>query len=113
MPAERRSLHQRIDTRFRHMVRAGLIEEVETMYRREDLNPTCPSVRAVGYRQVWNYLDGELDRESLIEKGIVATRQLAKRQLTWLRKESASFLYDMEKANLVSLISSDVEPLMR
>lgn len=113
IPTERRSLYQRIDVRFREMVTSGLIEEVEKMYRREDLSPNCPSVRAVGYRQVWTYLEGKLDRKSMIEKGIVATRQLAKRQLTWLRKESASFVYDMGKADLANLISSDVEPLMR
>lgn len=113
MPADRQKLHRRIEIRFREMIRSGLIEEVENMLRRGDLNPACPSVRAVGYRQVWSYLNREIDRESMIEQGIVATRQLAKRQMTWLRKETASFLYDMERGDLITLISSDVEPLLR
>ncbi|MGH8547955.1 MAG: tRNA (adenosine(37)-N6)-dimethylallyltransferase MiaA [Methylococcales bacterium] len=113
VPAARQSLHRRIAVRFRGMVDSGLLEEVEKMVRRGDLNPSCPSVRAVGYRQVWSYLNGEIDRESMIERAIAATRQLAKRQLTWLRKESESFLYDMESRDLAALISSDVETLMR
>ncbi len=113
VPAERQKLHRRIALRFRGMIDSGLVEEVEKMVRRGDLNLSCPSVRAVGYRQVWSYVKGEIDRESMIESGIAATRQLAKRQLTWLRKESASFLYDMEGRGLAAVISSDVEPLMR
>ncbi|MGH8560029.1 MAG: tRNA (adenosine(37)-N6)-dimethylallyltransferase MiaA [Methylococcales bacterium] len=113
MPPDRFKLHRRIEIRFREMINAGLIQEVEKMLHRGDLNPACPSVRAVGYRQVWSYLSGEINRESMIEKGIAATRQLAKRQLTWLKKESASFLYDMESVDPVTVISSDVEPLMR
>ncbi len=112
LPAERDRLHRRIEIRFRQMLHAGLIAEVEKMAGRGDLNPTYPSVRAVGYRQVWAYLHGEINRESMIEKGIAATRQLAKRQMTWLRNESASYLYDMERADLATLISSDVEPLL-
>ncbi len=113
MPVDRPHLHRRIEIRFREMINSGLIQEVEKMLGRGDLNPACPSVRAVGYRQVWSYLNGEIDRESMIEKGIAATRQLAKRQITWLNKESASFLYDMERVDLVTVISSDVEPLVR
>jgi tRNA dimethylallyltransferase len=113
VPVDRQSLHRRIAVRFRGMIESGLIEEVEKMVRRGDLNLSCPSVRAVGYRQIWSYLNGEIDRKSMIETGIAATRQLAKRQLTWLRKESASFLYLMECRDLAALISSDVEPLMR
>jgi tRNA dimethylallyltransferase len=82
------------------------------MYRRGDLDPACPAVRAVGYRQVWAYLDGGIDYESMIEKGITATRQLAKRQMTWLRKESVSFVYDMECSDLADRIQVDVEPLV-
>ena len=94
------------------MIASGLVDEVATMYRRSDLDPAYPAVRAVGYRQVWAYLDGEIDYESMIEKGITATRQLAKRQMTWLRKESVSFVYDMECRDLATRIHADVEPLV-
>ncbi|MGH8477413.1 MAG: tRNA (adenosine(37)-N6)-dimethylallyltransferase MiaA [Methylococcales bacterium] len=112
MPADRQTLHRRIETRFHEMIDSGLVHEVEKMLGRGDLNPACPSVRAVGYRQVWSYLSGEIDRKSMIEKGITATRQFAKRQLTWLKKESASFLYTSERGDLAKVIFSDVEPLM-
>ncbi len=84
-PRDRSVLHERIARRFGLMLEQGLIEEVQALYRRGDLHPDLPAIRAVGYRQVWDYLTGELDRETMVERGIVATRQLAKRQLTWLR----------------------------
>lgn len=86
-PDDRAELHQRIALRFRLMLEQGLIEEVEALYRRGDLRPELPSIRCVGYRQVWQYLAGELSYEEMVEKGITATRQLAKRQFTWLRSE--------------------------
>ena len=87
MPEDRAVLHERIERRFHQMLADGLIDEVEALYRRGDLNPDLPSIRAVGYRQVWKYLAGDYDREEMIERGIIATRQLAKRQYTWLRSE--------------------------
>lgn len=89
-PADRQVLHARIEQRFRAMVGQGFIAEVERLRARGDLDLDKPSMRAVGYRQVWRYLDGGLDHAGMIEKGIAATRQLAKRQLTWLRAESAA-----------------------
>ena len=86
-PDDRASLHERIAKRFQLMVKQGLVEEVEALYRRGDLGPELPSIRCVGYRQVWQYLDSELSYDEMIQKGIVATRQLAKRQFTWLRSE--------------------------
>jgi tRNA dimethylallyltransferase len=86
-PEDRADLHQRIALRFERMLKQGLVEEVEALYRRGDLGPDLPAIRCVGYRQVWQYLDGELSYEEMSEKGIVATRQLAKRQFTWLRSE--------------------------
>ncbi|HEY7886138.1 MAG TPA: tRNA (adenosine(37)-N6)-dimethylallyltransferase MiaA [Cellvibrionaceae bacterium] len=83
-PRDRAILHQRIEKRFRQMVLAGLIEEVEALYQRGDLTADLPAIRAVGYRQVWQYLQGELEYDEMIERGIIATRQLAKRQFTWL-----------------------------
>ncbi|MEO8408005.1 MAG: tRNA (adenosine(37)-N6)-dimethylallyltransferase MiaA [Oxalobacteraceae bacterium] len=88
-PSERSVLHQRIATRFDAMLHGGpghnLLDEVATLRARGDLHPGLPSMRCVGYRQAWEYLDGQYDLPTLREKGIIATRQLAKRQLTWLR----------------------------
>lgn len=84
-PTQRQVLHQRIERRFVAMVEQGFVEEVEMLRRRDDLHPELPSMRAVGYRQVWNYLDGSYSRDEMVQRGVIATRQLAKRQLTWLR----------------------------
>ncbi len=85
MPDSRQVLHERIALRFEQMVQQGFIDEVQALYARGDLDPQMPSVRCVGYRQVWSYLEGEYDHSTMVEKGIIATRQLAKRQITWLR----------------------------
>ncbi|MDR3491598.1 MAG: tRNA (adenosine(37)-N6)-dimethylallyltransferase MiaA [Gammaproteobacteria bacterium] len=84
-PTDRKILHERIAQRFIAMLDQGFIEEVKLLFAREDLNLDTPAIRSVGYRQVWEYLLGQLTYEEMIEKGIIATRQLAKRQLTWLR----------------------------
>lgn len=86
-PSERPLLHRRIHQRFMQMLSQGFIDEVELLFGRGDLDETLPSIRAVGYRQVWAYLKGECDRETMIERSIAATRQFAKRQYTWLRRE--------------------------
>ncbi len=84
-PGDRSVLHHRIEKRFNDMLQQGFIEEVERLRERGDLNLEKPSMRCVGYRQIWQYLDGEFDKEEARLKGIHASRQLAKRQLTWLR----------------------------
>jgi tRNA dimethylallyltransferase len=84
-PADRAVLHQRIASRFQLMLERGLIDEVAQLRQRADLHLDLPSMRAVGYRQLWRYLDGATDYGGMVEQGIAATRQLAKRQLTWLR----------------------------
>lgn len=84
--SSRELLHQRIRDRFDQMLIDGLINEVQALYQRGDLHDSMPAIRAVGYRQVWQYLDGKLSYEAMREASIAATRQLAKRQLTWLRK---------------------------
>jgi len=84
-PAQREMLHQRIERRFVHMVEQGFVAEVEALRGRGDLHLGLPSMRAVGYRQVWEYLDGAMTHDQMIERGVIATRQLAKRQFTWLR----------------------------
>lgn len=85
-PQCRLTLQQRIDARFKVMINQGFIEEVQALRATYPLDASMNSMRAVGYRQVWQYLDGELTLERLIEQGSAATRQLAKRQLTWLRQ---------------------------
>jgi tRNA dimethylallyltransferase len=87
-PSDRARLHRRIAARFEEMLELGLIGEVRRLRERFSLNPSLASMRAVGYRQVWQYLDGELTLSGLRESGVAATRQLAKRQLTWLRAMS-------------------------
>lgn len=84
-PSDRSVLHKRIEKRFDDMLKAGLIEEVENLRARGDLTPAMPSMRCVGYRQVWEYLDRTIDYATMRDKGVFATRQLCKRQLTWLR----------------------------
>lgn len=86
-PADRTVLHQKIAERFDLMLKHGFIKEVEVLRQRPLLHENMPSIRAVGYRQAWSYLDGNLDTESFREKSIIATRQLAKRQFTWLRRQ--------------------------
>lgn len=87
MPADRTKLRERIQLRFDTMLQQGFIEEVESLFNRGDLHAEMPSIRAVGYRQVWAYLAGEYGYDEMREKAIIATAQLAKRQMTWLRKE--------------------------
>lgn len=84
-PKQREVLHQRIAQRFDHMLEQPFEAEVRALYERGDLHPDLPSIRCVGYRQMWSYLAGEYDYPTMRERGIIATRQLAKRQLTWLR----------------------------
>ncbi|KII78592.1 tRNA (adenosine(37)-N6)-dimethylallyltransferase MiaA [Vibrio renipiscarius] len=84
-PKDRAELHRRIELRFEKMMDAGFEQEMKALYAREDLHPDLPSIRCVGYRQMWDYLDGNCTLDDAIFKGVCATRQLAKRQITWLR----------------------------
>lgn len=84
-PTDKAILHERIERRFKLMIKAGFEEEVRALYQRDDLHLDLPSMRCVGYRQMWEYLDGKLDHDEMIFRGVVATRQLAKRQMTWLK----------------------------
>ena len=84
-PEQREVLHRRIEQRFHKMIELGFQQEVEKLYRRPDLNENLPSIRCVGYRQMWEYLRGDYDHDEMVFRGICATRQLAKRQITWLR----------------------------
>jgi len=105
-PSDRSVLHERIEQRFEIMLELGLIGEVRRLRERFDLNPSLPSMRAVGYRQVWQYLDGEFGLSQLREKAVAATRQLAKRQLTWLRSWRDAENLDCLQDDLVEPASS-------
>jgi len=85
-PSDRSVLHQRIEQRYHLMLKAGFIDEVKKFHGAEDMHSDLPSMKCVGYRQVWDYLDNKLSYDEMLERGIIATRQLAKRQLTWLRR---------------------------
>lgn len=93
-PSDRLALHARIAARYHTMLEAGLLEEVRTLYARPDLHTGLPSIRCVGYRQLWDYLDGSISVEQAIEQAVAATRQLAKRQLTWLRSQPERQIVD-------------------
>ena len=103
-------LHRRIETRFSRMIESGFVEEVEALRAKyPQLSGELPSMRCVGYRQIWNYLDGEYRKNELVEKGIAATRQLAKRQLTWLRGMENIHWFDSvagPQADVFSLLGS-------
>lgn len=106
-PEDRSVLHQRIEQRFKIMLDQGFEKEVKALYNREDLNVKLPSIRCVGYRQMWDYLEGDIDYDEMVFRGIVATRQLAKRQLTWLRGwENVTWLESGAEENLHRVISS-------
>jgi len=100
-PADRKVLHDRIATRFSNMLDQGFLDEVLALRSRGDLHPGLPSIRAVGYRQVWDHLDAKLTFAEMQERGIIATRQLAKRQFTWLRSwEDLNWLDSLACDNL-------------
>lgn len=103
-PENRALLHEKISERFKQMLVQGLIAEVEALYQRGDLSPALPAIRAVGYRQVWSYLEGEYDLATMTEKAIIATRQLAKRQFTWLRRETQAHWFTSGDENLFAKV---------
>lgn len=100
-PEQRQTLHHKIAERFKAMLAQGFLDEVQALIKRGDLNETMPSIRCVGYRQAWSYLHGQLDFAEMQEKAIAATRQLAKRQFTWLRKEENACRLCSDAPNLL------------
>jgi tRNA dimethylallyltransferase len=105
IPSDRNLLHQSIATRFQTMLKLGLLEEVEQLFKRGDLHANLPSMRTVGYRQVWNYLMGHISAIEMQESAIIATRQLVKRQLTWLRSwKKLNTLLCHDKENIQKII---------
>ncbi|QLE79707.1 tRNA (adenosine(37)-N6)-dimethylallyltransferase MiaA [Francisella sp. Scap27] len=100
VPQDRNLLHSNIETRFKQMIENDFLDEVKTLRENPNLTIDTTAIRSVGYRQAWEYLDGNISYEEFLHKGIVATRQLAKRQLTWLRNWKGEIkLIDMESAS--------------
>lgn len=106
LPSDRTVLHRRIDMRFKAMLDQGLVEEVRQLQRRYALHAGLPAMRAVGYRQVWEHLDGQYDSATLLARGTAATRQLAKRQLTWLRAMPELVVFDCLEKCLADNVTS-------
>ncbi len=100
VPSDRGALHGRIEARFDAMLKDGLVEELRTLRKRYTLRPGLPSMRCVGYRQAWQFLEGDIKRDELRDRGIFATRQLAKRQLTWLRGMQGITTFDCLAPNV-------------
>lgn len=112
-PADRAVLHRVIAERFDAMLAAGLVDEVAGLRARGDLDPSLPAMRCVGYRQTWEHLDGRFDRAALRERGIAATRQLAKRQLTWLRSMPARTVLPALAADSTAQVTDGVARRLR
>jgi len=105
-PNNRADLHEKIAIRFDAMLDSGFLDEVRSLYNRGDLDASMPAIRAVGYRQAWSYLNGEYDQATFRDKAIIATRQLAKRQFTWLRQQTdATWLETGDKAVLAQALA--------
>ncbi|MFZ2524718.1 MAG: tRNA (adenosine(37)-N6)-dimethylallyltransferase MiaA, partial [Candidatus Ferrigenium altingense] len=104
IPSDRAQLHARIATRFKQMLAQGLVEELRALRSKYPLHPDLPSMRCVGYRQAWQFIEGEIDEAQLLETGIAATRQLAKRQLTWLRSMPDNIELDCLAPNLTQTV---------
>lgn len=112
-PAERAELHARIERRFRQMLEQGLLDEVKALRDRPDLHLGLPAMRAVGYRQLWLHLDGAWDLAEATERGIAATRQLAKRQLTWLRGNAEVRWLDSSRTDVETLALDRVRSFLK
>jgi tRNA dimethylallyltransferase len=108
VPSDRGALHQRIEARFDTMLKDGLVEELQLLRERHALRSTLPSMRCVGYRQAWQFLEGDIKHDELRDRGIFATRQLAKRQLTWLRATPAQH-FDCLALHLFPAVAAFVE----
>lgn len=105
IPEEREWIRELADIRFKQMLEDGFMDEMKKLYSREDLHADLPSIRCVGYRQAWQYLEGKLSYEEMIERAIIATRQLAKRQMTWMRSEKNISSYGAKTYDLIEIIA--------
>ncbi|MFI3181074.1 MAG: tRNA (adenosine(37)-N6)-dimethylallyltransferase MiaA [Methylococcales bacterium] len=111
-PEDRKILHDIIAQRFHKMLEKGLLAEVEKLVLRGDLNDKMPAIRAVGYREAWAYFQGDYALETMTEKAIIATRQLAKRQFTWLRRETDAHLLVTGEINLLAQVLSKFKTML-
>jgi tRNA dimethylallyltransferase len=111
-PSDRGVLHARIEKRFDAMLAGGFVDEVVKLRERGDLQPEMPSMRCVGYRQVWEYLDGAVDYPTMRDKGVFATRQLCKRQLTWLRSMTERVVVDCCDPHATARVLDQIEALI-
>ena len=112
IPEEREWIRELADIRFRKMLEDGFMDEMKALHAREDLKGDLPSIRCVGYRQAWQYLESELDYEEMIERAVIATRQLAKRQMTWMRSEKNITPYGAKSYALESVIA-DIQKFLQ
>jgi tRNA dimethylallyltransferase len=112
VPGDRDILRQRIARRFYAMLEQGLVEEVQHLRHRGDLDRNRPALRSVGYRQVWDYIHGALSHEEMIRKAIIATGQLAKRQMTWLRREKEAQWFESLDQKLYSKAITYIKSLV-
>ena len=108
LPNDRSLLHRRIKKRLLAMLKGGLVEEVEHFHKRGDLFANLSSMRLVGYRQIWNYLDGDINYQEMQDQAIAATRQMAKRQITWFRHEDNTELFDPYDADICNKIINNL-----
>ncbi|OTP76429.1 tRNA (adenosine(37)-N6)-dimethylallyltransferase MiaA [Caballeronia sordidicola] len=112
-PSDRSVLHRRIEKRFDSMLESGFLDEVKRLRARGDLSPAMPSMRCVGYRQAWEYLDGLVDYTTMRDKGVFATRQLCKRQLTWLRGIEGRRVVDCARDDAMAMAVDEIERVLR
>jgi len=108
LPASRKTLHERIEKRLKVMLNNDFVDEVKELYERDNLTADHPSMRSVGYRQLWQHLDGETTLAEASDKALFATRQLAKRQITWLRSESGLVTFDPLANDTIDAISTSL-----
>jgi len=112
-PEDRAWLHRRINQRFARMLEMGLVEELQALRHRYSLHPALPAMRCVGYRQAWRHLEGEIDATALYEQGAAATRQLAKRQLTWLRSWQGAQRLECAASDLFDRVATQVDAALK
>jgi len=112
-PADRAALAARVELRFEAMMRAGLLEEVRRLYARGDLHGELPALRLIGYRQLWQHLQGAVPLAEAVTKAVAATRQLARRQLTWLRAEPGAEWFDAQDPKTPERLAARVAEWLR
>ena len=113
LPSDRAALHQRIHTRFEAMIAAGLVDELRGIRARYDVNADMPSMRAVGYRQAWQLLQSEITKSEFLTQGVIATRQLAKRQMTWMRSMTQAQTFDCLDAAADQKITAHIQAILK